>query len=470
MYVTRPFQVHLAVLCMCLFAQGCSSFRVPDEPLQPTPVTPVWDAQALYDHIRFLNRDDVHGRATGTQAYARAAAYVASRLSEYGLQPAVEGDFRTIYSAPINFPIGGHLRAVGLADSVVFLPGVDFLADGRSDSGEVAVSRFVVVGHETPPEARLDPPFGIIVLPGEEVDLASWQRSGAQLALLVGPLRPRFGERPIRDFIVMQITPDAVRRLLRPGNEPLEPYLDERRGEAVFLGRTLRAHAISSFQARAGAINMLGYFSGKHPLRRHELVILCADMDALGRYAGINIMDFQRFGTATAALLEVVRNVGFVTQRWQVPDRTIMVAIWSGSRVGHAGLRAFLENATWPLSRIHSVVYVGLTEDDRRHVQAILDERGIRLAAVPPPATPLHTEDILLVPDTELLRVARSQDRSVQAPEALDMSQLIDSAVVRAQDLADRAFRRLMMETTHPDSFLPVDEGALQPPTVGASR
>src|SRR5690606_22300632 len=124
MYVTRPFQVHLAVLCMCLFAQGCSSFRVPDEPLQPTPVTPVWDAQALYDHIRFLNRDDVHGRATGTQAYARAAAYVASRLSEYGLPPAVGGDFRTIYSAPINFPIGGRLRAVGLAGSGVFLAGV----------------------------------------------------------------------------------------------------------------------------------------------------------------------------------------------------------------------------------------------------------------------------------------------------------------------------------------------------------
>lgn len=469
MYEPRPFQVLLIAVVICLVLQACSAFRVPDEPPRPTPVTPVWNAQSLYEHIRFLNREDVRGRATGTQAYARAAAYVSSRMAEYGLQPAIQGDFRSIYSAPINYPLGGRLRAIGTADSLVFVPGIHFLADGRSDSGSVDVTRFIVATGDTPPAAMLERPFGILVPPNESVDLAAWRAAGAALVVLIGPLRPRFGVEPLDGLVVVQMTPNAARRLLRPGDEPLDPYLAGRHGEGIFLGRVLRAHVLTSYQPQAGAINMLGYFSGKHPIRRHQLVIVCSDLDALGQYAGVSVMDFRSFGTATAALLEITRNVGFVTQRWQVPDRSIMVAIWSGSRVGHVGLRTFLENATWPVSRIHSVVYVGLSDSERPQVQALLDRYGVRLAAIPPPDEPLYPEDVLLLPDGELRRAARDIDQNVETPEAPDMSQLIDSAVVRARDLAGRSYERLMIEVTHPDPFMPVDKGILQAPAVDAN-
>ena len=472
MYVRRPSEVPLtaAIAALLVLLQGCAGFQIPEEPARPTPITPVWSTEELYEHIRYLNRSEVRGRATGTQAYARAAAYVSSRMAEFGLQPAVEGDYRTIYSAPINHPIAGQLRVVSPDDSLAYLAGIEFLPDGRSDSGAVAISRFVVAGGDVDPERSADRNFGILVAPGEHVDLHAWQAAGAELAVLIGPLEPRFAPAPIRGLIVVQLTPRAARHLFRLGEAPIGPYLDERMGEIIVLGRRLHAHVVTSYQSRAGAINMMGYFSGKHPERRRQLVIVCADLDAVGQYSGVSTMDFRSFGTAPAALLEVARNIGFVTRRWQVPDRSVLVAVWSGSRVGHAGLRYYLEHPTWPISRIASVVYVGLAESDRPQVQRLLDSYGIRLVAVSPPADRLYPDDILLLPDASLQRLARALDDDLEPIEPPDMSQLIDSAVVQALKLADRAYERTMVETTDPAPFVPVREDTLRAPTAEGTR
>lgn len=460
-----PYLALIAAIAILLGFQGCSAFRIPEEPPQPTPVTPVWDSDELTEHIRFLNRSDVRGRATGTQGYARAAAYVNARMDEFGLQPAVEGDYRTIYGAPINYPISGRLRSVGLTDSLEFLPGIDFLPDGRSDSGAVSITRFVVAGSNVDPTANRDRDYGIFVPPGETVDLREWRAAGAELAVVIRPLEPRFDRAPIRGLVVVQLAPQAARRLFRLGDAAVDGYLAERRGEVVALGRILSARVATSFQSRAGAINMMGYFSGKHPVRRHKLVIVCADLDALGAYAGVSTLDFRNFGTSAAALLEMARNLGYVTRRWQVPDRSVMIAVWSGSRIENAGLRHFLESPTWSIADVTSLVYVGLAPSERASIEELLAPYDIRLVAIPPVPDPLYPEDILLIPDPTVQRLAGARDE-FEPVEMPDMSQLIDSAVVRALDLADRAYERTMIETTDPRPFMPIREDSLQAPTA----
>ncbi|MEX0748091.1 MAG: hypothetical protein WD275_08840, partial [Rhodothermales bacterium] len=82
---------------------GCAAFAVPEEPPTPTPELPVWSVSETDDHLEFLNDPSTGGRATGTQGYARAAAYVAARLHDFRLQPALD-DFRVVYGTSINHP------------------------------------------------------------------------------------------------------------------------------------------------------------------------------------------------------------------------------------------------------------------------------------------------------------------------------------------------------------------------------
>src|SRR6478736_3255517 len=54
--------------------------------------TPDWTAlgNAWWAHIQFLADDKLEGRGTGTEAFAKAAAYVTDQFQKAGLQPAGE--------------------------------------------------------------------------------------------------------------------------------------------------------------------------------------------------------------------------------------------------------------------------------------------------------------------------------------------------------------------------------------------
>ncbi len=122
---------------------GCRSITVPEAPPRSTPLRPLWSNASLREHLVFFNGPDVTGRATSTSGYARAAAYVAARMGEFRLQPALAGNAQVIYPTPINAIRAATFLAVG-SDTLSFYPGVDYLPDGRSDSGQVEISMLVI--------------------------------------------------------------------------------------------------------------------------------------------------------------------------------------------------------------------------------------------------------------------------------------------------------------------------------------
>ncbi|MEX0822334.1 MAG: hypothetical protein WD021_09335 [Rhodothermales bacterium] len=455
-----------AVVGTIVLAAGCAAVRVPTQPVAPTPMDPVWNDAELRDHLTFLNSGNVMGRATGTQGYARAAAYVTARMREFRLQPAVDDDFRIVYPTSVNFPASSRLRTVGLRDSTTYLAGIDYVPDALSDSGSVRVDRLVVAADDPARATIPSEPFGIVVPEGASADLRAWRNAGARIALVVSALRPRFEPAPIRNLLVTQITPGAASRLFAVPLAELDGYLSDFDGEVIELPQMLLAQIGTEYQPRAGAINILSYISGKDPVKRRELIVLCADLDAMGHFAGVSAIDYGNFGISTAAVMEVARNLSYVSRRWTVPDRSVMIAIWSGSQVGHAGLRDFLENPTWPLDRIGSVVYVGLSSDEEADVREMLGDVGIPLTVIRRPEEPLFDRDVVLVPSPSVQRLARERDPTAPVLERPNASALMDSAILRARRLGDSAYRNTMLQATDAATFFPARRDSIPPPAL----
>lgn len=456
----------LAMIAATVWA-GCALFRVPEEPADPGPLQPVWIDEELEEHLEFLNRGEAAERTTGTQGYAQAAAYIAARMREFRLQPALEGEFRTVYSTPINYPVSSALRTVSDADSLVLYPGIDILADGRSDSGSVSVRIVVNTDDTTGIRNAPDVPFGVIFRAGyvDIATLARWRAAGAVLAVTVEPLTPRYFNARVQGLVAFQLEPRSLLRLLSP-HIAAETY-----GRPVRLERRIVGRVRSDYEPRAGAMNVMGYIAGKHPVHARDLVLVCADLDALSDFAGVPTIDFENFGMGTAALLEVARNLSFVSRRWSLPERSVMFAVWSGSQLGHQGLRYFLEDPLWSIGRITSVIYVGLNADEEPVVRKLLEDHGLTLQTISPSAEPLFERPFVLAPDPALRRMARESRRddrngteSVETPVGPNLSTVIDSAVVRARGLADAAYERMMVATTHPQPFYPVREDTLMRP------
>src|SRR3954464_13679537 len=80
----------------------------------------------LLDDIKFLTDDRLQGRATGSPGADSAAAYLARRFSEVGLQPAAGGWFQT-FTVGQDAPAIRQGKSGGLAGKNVIgiLPGRD---------------------------------------------------------------------------------------------------------------------------------------------------------------------------------------------------------------------------------------------------------------------------------------------------------------------------------------------------------
>ena len=109
-----------AVLPAGALAQFGTSPPQPPAARPPAPVT------TALDDIRFLSADALAGRMTGSAGADTAAAYLARRFQEVGLQPAAGGWFQT-FTVAKQAPAAQHAHVGGLMGKNVIglLPGRD---------------------------------------------------------------------------------------------------------------------------------------------------------------------------------------------------------------------------------------------------------------------------------------------------------------------------------------------------------
>jgi len=117
------FSFTLAALAVTAFPAGLhAQFGTQQHPVQtpaPPPITPI-------DDIRYLSDDRLAGRMTGSPGADSAAAYLARRFEQVGLQPAAGGWFQS-FTVAKEAPVAQSARVGGLVGKNVIglLPGHD---------------------------------------------------------------------------------------------------------------------------------------------------------------------------------------------------------------------------------------------------------------------------------------------------------------------------------------------------------
>lgn len=369
-----------ALLGLITFAlQGCGSLTVSDEIQQPSPARPIWSSDEIRGHLRVLNAPAAGFRGTGTDGFANVAAYFAARMAEFKLQPVLSSEFRVIYQTPLHRAQGWLMQVVN-GDTLLMRQDEPFRVDGRSDRGRVFVSR---VGWET----NKDPLQGTrsvtraVALPlgkGTTTRLQELRDDGVRLVLLVGELQAKSYAHPIRDLLVIQIKKETWDQL-RVADPEAGSSLQQEQGVWT-LTYPVGVQVETQTLPYAGALNLMGYVSGKHPALADELVLICADVDAL---PSIYQTGANESGTGAAAGLEVARQLATFSRHWLVPGRTVLFAFWSGSQTGHAGLREYLARPMWSLEKTRSVIYVGIRSESISQVAALVEGEGISFIPLP---------------------------------------------------------------------------------------
>ena len=446
---------------------GCASVAQPESSPDEQLPRPPWNKATLAEHLRFFNSADVGGRKTGTQGYARVAEYTASQMRAFGLQPAFGSDFRSVYQTAVYYPRAATIQVLR-PDTLRFYPGIDFIPGGLSDGGSVEFKE-VKVGLEA---ALEQPESGMVVLLREQATtgtLEALRSAGARAVLYAGELVPRSAASPIQGLLVAQLTPRAVAQMLGIAEgEPTSAALTT--SGSVPLPYPVRLRIQATYEPLAGALNVIGYVPGKRPDFAREAVLVCADLDAAGSFAGVRTLDPTRLGAEAAALLELARYHAGLAQFLTIPERTVIFALWSGSRLNHAGLRAYLRNPTWALQQFHAVIYIGLPKSEVASVQALLAPHDMPLYAVESAEKGAAQDKLVLVPDATLLRLARDRYGPEGSPRsAVNEPELIRGATAEAHALAEKTEPLLLRESVSAALLLPTLPDTLQIPP-GASR
>lgn len=350
--------------------QGCQGMRRA-EPPRPNPLRPDWSTGELRQHLRFFAGSETEAHATGTSAQLLSAAYVAARMEEFNLQPALANQFRLVYPTR-DLDLEGAALFLADTDSTAFLLGTDFLPDGRSSYGALRAEVLTPdpIGHS------LEDPGSAVLLPASKATTEHLQKisdEGGRAALIVGPLVPRQVAQRIEGLLIMQVTTATATRITGVSTDTLDAWLGlnedlESRRDPILLSRPVGVRIDERALPEVEVIAVLSYAPGKQPVLARDLVIVCADLDALG--------------TGAAALLEAARQVGLHSRLWPIPERTILFAVWVGGRDGQSGLPAYLRNPVWPLEKTRTVLYVGLDPTAEPEVQALLDAHGLPLLTV----------------------------------------------------------------------------------------
>lgn len=213
-----------------------------------------------------------------------------------------------------------------------------------------------------------------------------------------------------------------------------------------------------SFQVRYApppqeARTTLGYVAGKHPERAAEAVLVAA---RLRPAAGAPARGAAPPGVGTAALLELARLYGTAARYGNVPERTLLFAVFSGGGEPLAGLRQYLRYPLWPLDRTRAVVYLGLDPAEEAAVRSLLAEWGLPLFAVPP--------DSLLNAPAPAVQEPTPGNRRRGEAAATRSSALVAAGVGQALALADSANTLLFRLAVTPHPFRPVAADTLRVP------
>ncbi len=430
--------LHLLVLLL----YGCSGVPVGEPDVVPLTSEPVWSEEAFRQHLRVLGSEALGGRMTGTRGYLQAAGYVEAQWRLALLQPVTETSFKRLYPVQVRVPRRIRVQ-MSARDSLFFVPGLEVMPDPGTGGGTRVARQLTTLR-----DSSLTLSGAAVMVPDSafhEGMAAEVAARGGEVMLVVGELWPGVRGMPEAPLPIVRIRPEAAMRLAGLSRDGLLRWMQGTKRRRLFADLVVTVeHEASPY---VWGLNLLGFVAGQHPVPARELVIVCAHLDGPGQPAGVRVYDPTRSGAAAAAVIELARRFSSMAHWTDLPERTILFALWSGSTFDHAGLRAYLQAPSWPLDRTRSVIYLGLERDEVAAVRALLAPYDVPLEAVVVPDSLYETRRPVLVPEPAWLAYARRYRPDLPRPEPPDDDLALEHAVQRALYLARVGERLLLRES-----------------------
>ncbi len=379
----------------------------------------------LRAHVRYLASDELEGRDTGSAGERLAGEYLAQAFARYGLEPMgedgsfflpfeVSGDARVI-KASVRMDHGGFYRE--------FEAGRDVAVFSFSGSGELDVP-VVFAGYGiTDPQRGYDDYAGldvkgkaVLVLRHEPREQGgrfsahahfatkatnAHEHGAAALIVVTDPVH-HAGDEDLMPFgggaddlgvVALHARQSLVQGLFRLAGRDLtqlQREIDQDLKPRSFdLGARLRA-AVEVERKAVVARNVVGRLPGTDPALAHEIVVVGAHYDHVGR-GGQGSLDPRAGGeihngaddnaSGTAGMLELAQAF---CQSGQRPRRTILFMGFSGEERGLLGSEHFVTHAPVPMKDVVAMVnldMIGRLRDGSLEVGGVGTSPGFRALA-----------------------------------------------------------------------------------------
>ncbi|WP_347839210.1 M28 family peptidase [uncultured Draconibacterium sp.] len=337
----------------------------------------------LLEFASELSSEKYKGRLSGSPEYLDAANWCASKLEEWGIQPANNGSYLQYFS--------NEYTAVKTLGSVVYFNGEDktyleFPGDyfpGSNSAGGTVQAEMVYVGYGiTAPElgyddyASVDVKGKIIILESgtpytkNDTTLAKWTpyayhrykfknavKHGAAGMLYTSKLaNPNtvnldgFIYAHIDTKIVEQIFADAgkdlsqVRRQLR--NKEM-PSFNLPAQQEVFI------RAETEYFPKAKACNVVGWIEGSDPVLKEEVLIIGGHLDGQGSMGDVVFPGALDNASGVSNIFGVAKALSTSAVK---PRRSILFILLGGEECGLYGSKFYTQNPLFPIEKTRLMI------------------------------------------------------------------------------------------------------------------
>jgi len=329
-----------------------------------------FDTRRALAHIAVLSGPECGGREAGTAGAQLAAAYVAGRFADLGLEPLgdpLTGTETGAMGYLQRFPIS-HTHLVTSPSLLLldvdgtplhtFTYRTDFVEsagegtvegelvwirasdlEGMHFGGAVALERDVRDPIARAIELEERGAEGLLIATDREAD-----------DLRTSPIRSVLGsEVGIPVFEITETTLETLLKRIGVEHRSLEVT-----PPALPLGVRVRQALVHSPVTTTLTANVLGLLPGRDPQLAGEVLIIGAHYDHIGRSPdGLYFPGANRNGSGVAGLLEMVQVWNSTGYR---PDRSVLFAAWSGEELDSAGVAHYLTQPAIPVSQTVGVI------------------------------------------------------------------------------------------------------------------
>jgi aminopeptidase YwaD len=327
-------------------------------------LTPRVCSRCIRAHMDFLASDALRGRGSATPDEQVAAAYIATELMQYGIQPAGDhgGYVQKVPLIRRKFSIPPQLRFTapsisGSGEDITWKHGLEMLVlhVGRDElSGPL---QKIDLSATPQPAAQIG---ALVFLTGStgkvpgRGDAEQFLKAGAAAVLI--PTSP--GYRAHWQAIGERLYSHTLEVADKNGNPEDQSTLIMLNREATSRlavvpdGTILKLVAPEEASEPGSTWNVVGKIEGRSPALKNSVILLTAHLDHLGIGRPVNGDEIYNGAdddaSGTTAVLEAARVFGAGRR----PRRTVIFALFGSEELGDLGSTYFLDHAPVPLTSI----------------------------------------------------------------------------------------------------------------------